>query len=182
MSPEELSILDYDALERVLEVNTLRLRPMGVRIFVENPADSANWSKIRFFKNDTSLQSVLIREFFEARRRDGVVTRLDVRDGADRRDESDGMSLRSVGSRIVHGIHHRTETNTTAGSTATTNTWFGLLRRRSTTRNKGKRRDVGTDMEEDDEMRLESQPEPKKVRFGSTVFTDWAARLSTTRR
>lgn len=86
----------------MVEAHTLKLRPVGVRIFVENPPDSGKWSKIRVWKDDGSLQSVLVQEFFEGRRRDGIVTRVEVRDGADRLAEGDAMSLRSVGSRIFH--------------------------------------------------------------------------------
>lgn len=85
-----------------MEINTLKLRPVGVRIFVENPPDSGNWSKIRAWKADGSLQSVLVQAFFEERRREGIVTRIEVRDGSDRAAEGDTMSLHSVASRIFH--------------------------------------------------------------------------------
>ncbi|KAJ7594626.1 hypothetical protein C8J56DRAFT_927227 [Mycena floridula] len=99
---DELDSLDYDTLETVLEVNTLKLRPVGVRIFVENPPESGNWSKIRPWRDDGSLQSVLVKEFFASRHRDNILTRLEVRDGAYRMAEGDALSLRSVGSRIFH--------------------------------------------------------------------------------
>jgi len=102
ITPEEVKNLDYETLGNVLEVHTLKLRPVGVRIFVENPPDSGNWSKIRAWKHDGSLQSVLVQAFFEERRRDGVITRIEVRDGADRAAEGDTMSLHSVASRIFH--------------------------------------------------------------------------------
>ncbi|KAJ7293079.1 hypothetical protein C8J57DRAFT_1268065 [Mycena rebaudengoi] len=136
ISPDELAVIDYETLERILEINTLRLRPMGLRIFIEQPADSATWSKVRQWKHDNSLQSILVQQFLEERRAAGVVTRFDVRDGADRRDDSsDANSLRSVGSRIVHGMHQRGDTTATASSTAR-RSWFGTLIRRPSAKTK----------------------------------------------
>jgi len=157
ISPEELAVFDYDTLERILEVNTLRIRPMGLRIFVEQPADSGSWSKIRSWKHDTSLQTILVQKFFEDRRAAGVITRFDVRDGNDRRDESDTHSLRSVGSRIVQGMHHRGETNATSPTRRPTS-WFGTLIRRNAT----KRKNTPTASAEDEEPdeRAEQPPEP----------------------
>ena len=94
--------MSYETLTRALEFHTLNLRPMMHRVFVEHPPASGTWCKIRPFKNDGSLQTVLVRAFFDGRLNDGVVTVLDIRDGADRREEGDGLSLKSVSSRIFH--------------------------------------------------------------------------------
>lgn len=85
-------MLSYAHLEAVLELPTLRLRSSHLRIFVENPPDSGTFSKVRFWKDDGSLQSVLVKEFFAHRMQDGIVTVLDVRDGNDREDT---LSIRS---------------------------------------------------------------------------------------
>jgi len=158
ISPDELAVIDYDTLERVLEINTLRLRPMGLRVFVEQPADSATWSKVRPWKHDNSLQSILVQKFLEDRRAAGVITRFDVRDGSDRRDESDNLSLRAVGSRIVHGMHHRGETSSTT-ATDRRKSWFGTLIRRPT---KGKKKAATEDEEEDPGTELAVEPPPKQ--------------------
>ena len=84
VAPEEIQTLDYAALEDILELNTLKLRPVGLRIFVEHPPDSNQWAKVRPWKQDTSLVSLLLNDFFERRRRDGIVLRIDVRDGHER--------------------------------------------------------------------------------------------------
>ncbi|KAJ7492372.1 hypothetical protein FB451DRAFT_1218081 [Mycena latifolia] len=162
ISPEELAVIDYDTLERILEVNTLRIRPMGLRIFVEQPVNSATWSKIRPWKHDNSLQSILVQKYFEDRRAAGVITRFEVRDGSDRRDESDNLSLRAVGSRIVHGMHHRAETNTS--NTTARRSWLGTLMRRPTA--KGKK--TSTTAEEDD-GEAEQAPEPP-TKQSSSIF------------
>ncbi|KAJ7361484.1 hypothetical protein DFH08DRAFT_952040 [Mycena albidolilacea] len=156
ISPDELAVIDYETLERILEINTLRLRPMGLRIFIEQPADSATWSKVRPWKHDSSLQTILVQKYLEDRRAAGIITRFDVRDGSDRRDESDNLSLRSVGSRIVHGIHHRGETSGTSTPMKRPASWFGTLMRRPTA--KGKKRQTPTDNEEDTEA--EQAPDP----------------------
>ncbi|KAG7446899.1 uncharacterized protein BT62DRAFT_919451 [Guyanagaster necrorhizus] len=115
LPPTEVSSMSYDSLSRALEIHTLNLRPMSVRIYVEHPASSGNWCKIRPFKLDGSLQSVLVRTFFEERLREGVVTTIDIRDGVDRKEETDGKSLRSVGSRILHPQREKTETKQGGG-------------------------------------------------------------------
>lgn len=76
------------------------------RVYVEHPPASGIWAKIRPFKNDGSLQSVLVQAFFVQRLRDGVVTVMEIRDGADRREEGDHLSLRSVGSHLGSRIFH----------------------------------------------------------------------------
>ncbi|KAJ7070769.1 hypothetical protein C8F01DRAFT_1107704 [Mycena amicta] len=161
ISPEELAVIDYDSLERILEINTLRLRPMGLRIFIEQPAESGSWSKVRAWKHDSSLQTILVQKYFEDRRASGTITRFDVRDGADRRDESDSHSLRSVGSRIVHGIHPRGGSEASRGSTtgrsARPTSWFGTLLRRGTNKDKKKQATTAADEQGDDE---EQAPEP----------------------
>ncbi|KAJ7631203.1 hypothetical protein FB45DRAFT_747621 [Roridomyces roridus] len=165
ISPEELAVIDYDTLERILEVNTLRIRPMALRIFIEQPVDSGSWSKIRPWKNDNSLQSILVQKHFEERRASGAITRFEVRDGADRRDESDSLSLRAVGSRIVHGMHHRGETTSSSTGTAggQGGSWLGtLIKRRSTTtrRVSKKKNSTSTDNEDEDEAGDDQAPEP----------------------
>ncbi|KAJ6520081.1 hypothetical protein C8R45DRAFT_1085983 [Mycena sanguinolenta] len=165
ISPDELAVIDYETLERILEINTLRLRPMGLRIFIEQPADSATWSKVRPWKHDSSLQTILVQKFLEERRAAGIITRFDVRDGSDRRDESDALSLRSVGSRIVHGIHHRSET-TRATTSARPTSWFGTLIRRPT--GKGKKKQAApADDEEDTEA---EQPPDPPAKQSTSIF------------
>ncbi|KAJ7246267.1 hypothetical protein B0H12DRAFT_1203332 [Mycena haematopus] len=165
ISPDELAVIDYETLERILEINTLRIRPMGLRIFIEQPADSAAWSKVRPWKHDSSLQTILVQKFLEERRAAGIITRFDVRDGSDRRDESDNLSLRSVGSRIVHGMHHRGETSGTTTSRRPTS-WFGTLIRRPT--GKGKQKQTTTvDHEEDTEA---EQPPDPPAKQSTSIF------------
>ncbi|CAK5280315.1 unnamed protein product [Mycena citricolor] len=180
ISPEELAVLDYESLERILEVNTLRLRPVGVRIFIEQPADSGSWSKVRPWKHDTSLQTILVQKHFAHRMSAGVITRFDVRDGSDRKDESDSLSLRSVGSRIVHGIHHRGETSSsTAGTATATSTgrrqsWFGGLIRRPPAPAKGKKKQLPVapteDEEEDDEVESVAERAAPKQQRPTSIF------------
>ncbi|KAJ7103277.1 hypothetical protein B0H15DRAFT_942755 [Mycena belliarum] len=163
ISPDELAVIEYDTLERILEINTLRIRPMGLRIFIEQPADSATWSKIRPWKHDNSLQSILVQKYFEDRRAAGVISRFEVRDGTDRRDEADNLSLRSVGSRIVHQMHHRGETSA-SGATAR-RSWFGTLIQRPS---KGKK-PMRTAEEDDEEGGAEQPPEPP-TKQSSSIF------------
>lgn len=155
ISPQELAILDYDTLEAILEINTLKLRPMGVRVFVENPPDSGNWSKIRPWKHDGSLQSVLVQQFFERRRVEGIITRLDIRDGADRAAEGDALSLRTVGSRILnrHGDDAKSTTSTRQGG------WFGLSRNTST-KSRNTRTANNTDVEDEEMHTVQQPPQP----------------------
>jgi hypothetical protein len=171
ISPQELSILDYETLETVLEVHTLKLRPVGVRIFIENPAESGNWSKIRPWKHDGSLQSVLVQEFFEKRREGGIVTRVDVRDGSDRHAEGDTLSLRTVGSRI---LNRRMDTEDGKSTTSRRTGWFGLSRNAST-RSRARTLGTSTDVEDEEAPRDEDQPPPppakvRATRFASGIF------------
>lgn len=81
---------------------------------LQTPASGPKFAhgKVQFFRelqrlshrflDDGSLQSVLVKSFFSNRQRDGILTRLEIRDGAGRLPEGDAMSLRSVGSRIFH--------------------------------------------------------------------------------
>ncbi|KAJ7109961.1 hypothetical protein C8R44DRAFT_801033 [Mycena epipterygia] len=161
ISPDELAVIDYDTLERILEINTLRIRPLGLRIFIEQPVDSATWSKIRHWKHDNSLQSILVQKFFEERRTSGSITRFEVRDGADRRDESDNLSLRTVGSRIVQGMHTRGDTTTSTHNRRAS--WFGTLMRRPS--GKGKKKQ--SDGEEEEEGGADEAPEPPAKQSGS---------------
>ncbi|KAJ6621122.1 hypothetical protein B0H10DRAFT_2215387 [Mycena sp. CBHHK59/15] len=155
---KELAVIDYDTLERILEINTLRIRPMGLRIFVEHPVDSAQWSKIRHWKHDNSLQSILVQKFFEDRRSAGVITRFDVRDGSDRRDDSDSHSLRAVGSRIVQGIHQRGETSTTTNRRS----WFGTFVRRKPVPGKKDGTIPDPDQEDDADVGAPEESPPKQ--------------------
>lgn len=100
MSSVQLATLDYPTLEAILELNTLRLRALHLRIYVENPPNSGTFCKIRHWKNDGTLQSVLIRDFFEGRLRDGLLTTLEIRDGQDR---DDALSIKSghTGTQII---------------------------------------------------------------------------------
>ncbi|KAJ7786574.1 hypothetical protein B0H16DRAFT_1708729 [Mycena metata] len=163
ISPDELAVIDYDTLERILEINTLRIRPMGLRVFIEQPADSATWSKVRPWKHDNSLQSILVQKYLEERRAAGIITRFDVRDGSDRRDESDNLSLRSVGSRIVHTMH-RGEPSGASTTTGRRNSWFGTLIRRPSGKGKKKQAAVPEDGEE---TGTEEVPEPPAKQSGS---------------
>lgn len=92
ITPEQLADLDYITLEVLLELPTLKLRSSSLRVFVENPPQSGTFSKIRFWKDDGSLQSVLVKQFFEQRREDNVVCLLDVRDGNQREDTGSILS------------------------------------------------------------------------------------------
>ncbi|KZW02174.1 hypothetical protein EXIGLDRAFT_744656 [Exidia glandulosa HHB12029] len=89
IAPGQLDNLDYAQLEKVLELNTLKLRPYMVRIFVEEPANSGTYAKVRFWKDDGSLQSVLVKEFFEKRMNEGGITTFELRDGRERANEDD---------------------------------------------------------------------------------------------
>ncbi|KAK0204114.1 hypothetical protein DFS33DRAFT_861439 [Desarmillaria ectypa] len=141
----EVSSMSYDSLSRALEIHTLNLRPMALRIYVEHPVSSGNWCKIRPFKVDGSLQSVLVRTFFEERLREGVITTIDIRDGVDRKEETDGKSLRSMGSRILHPQKEKTEKKQGGG-------WLnGLITRIKTVAAPPKKelRDINTDEAEE---------------------------------
>jgi hypothetical protein len=110
IGPEEIPTLDYAALEDILELNTLRLRPVGLRIFIEHPPDSNQWAKVRPWKQDTSLISLLLKDFFERRRRDGIILRIDVRDGHERPVNDPGTSFTSaVGSFIAGSMRSERE-------------------------------------------------------------------------
>lgn len=87
ISPAEVNALDYDALARILELATLKLRSVNLRIYVENPPDSGTFSKVRVWKDDGSLQSVLVKQFFEDRMRDGLLMRFEIRDGRERKSD-----------------------------------------------------------------------------------------------
>jgi len=84
ISPQEIEAFDYARLARILELSTLKLRSSNLRIFVENPRGSRLYSKVRFWKDDSSLQSVLVKKFFEERMKDGGICRFEIRDGKER--------------------------------------------------------------------------------------------------
>jgi hypothetical protein len=65
---------------------------------------------VRPWKQDTSLLSLLFNDFFERRRRDGIVLRIDVRDGHERPVNDAGMSFASaVGSFIAGSMRSERE-------------------------------------------------------------------------
>jgi hypothetical protein len=110
IAPEEIPTLDYTALEDILELNTLKLRPVGLKIFIEHPPDSNRWAKVRPWKQDASLVTLLLNDFFERRRRDGVVLRIDVRDGHERPANDAGSGFASaVGSFIAGSVRSERE-------------------------------------------------------------------------
>ncbi|KAK0192198.1 hypothetical protein F5146DRAFT_1135952 [Armillaria mellea] len=139
LSPTEVSSMSYDSLSRTLEIYTLNLRPMVLRIYVE-----------------ASSFSVLVRTFFEERLREGVVTTIDIRDGTDRKEESDGRSLRSMGSRILNPQKEKMEKKQGGG-------WFnGLINRIKTVTAppKNQPRDVDTDEAEELRPRNTGEADP----------------------
>jgi len=111
LSPAEVNALDYSVLEKILELATLKLRSINLRIYVENPAGSGIYSKVRFWKDDGSLQSVLVKEFFESRRRDGGLLRFEIRDGRQRAggvwEEDTTAAAESVGSEAPSPVFNK---------------------------------------------------------------------------
>ncbi|KAL0581425.1 hypothetical protein V5O48_000579 [Marasmius crinis-equi] len=84
LSPEEVSKIDYSTLETVLELQTIKAFRTNLRVYVEHPAGSGTYIKVRPWKhNDGTLNSALLQEFFEERMQSGTVTNIDVRDGQD---------------------------------------------------------------------------------------------------
>ena len=169
LAPEEISTLDYAALEDILELNTLKLRPLGLRIFIEHPPDSNRWAKVRPWKRDTSLISLLLNDFFERRRRDGIVLRIDVRDGHERPANDSGSSggfASAVGSFIAGSMRNEREREQIDKA------WWrlGLGRDRllsaSTSTNATRRDGAAAAAAEERENRNGSPPKPtlKKVR------------------
>ncbi|KAF8646666.1 hypothetical protein AX16_007164 [Volvariella volvacea WC 439] len=155
ISPIQLATLDYATLEAILELNTLKLRTSQLRIFIENPPESGTFSKVRFWKNDTSLQSVLIRNFFEARMRTGIVVTLDIRDGHDRED------TQSIKSGINNGSHIITSSLSRTG--ASTKDWLrrrGLNRSTSNVHGNSAPPTPNDDEDEDGEPMTPPQPQP----------------------
>lgn len=155
ISPSEIDTLSYSHLEAVLELPTLRLRSSNLRIFVENPPNSGNFSKIRFWKDDGSLQSVLVKEFFARRVRDATITVLDVRDGNDREDT---LSIRSgIAGSMGAGM---SKVSRSAGQTKE---WLkekrrGLGRTGSSSSSRGGQTPLPADEDEDDDEHDESIP------------------------
>ncbi|KAH7108215.1 hypothetical protein BKA62DRAFT_764282 [Auriculariales sp. MPI-PUGE-AT-0066] len=84
ISQDELEEIDYSSLSRILELNTLKLRSTNLRIFVENPVDSGTFTQVHYWKDDGSLQSVLVKEFFMQRLEQDAVLRFEIRDGKER--------------------------------------------------------------------------------------------------
>jgi len=86
---EKLTNMDYATLESVLELNTLKIKSTlgsmsSLQIFVEHPPASGNFVKVQPWKDDGTLQSILMKAFFEERMKNGTTTTLDIRDGNDR--------------------------------------------------------------------------------------------------
>ncbi|KIY73003.1 hypothetical protein CYLTODRAFT_417513 [Cylindrobasidium torrendii FP15055 ss-10] len=175
LAPEEVSTLSYDTLARALDLHTLNLRPMIVRILVEHPPGSGNWAKIRPFKYDSSLQSVLVRDFFEGRRREGTLTVVEIRDGADRREEGDGLSLRSVSSRVGSRIFHPQKESLKGKQPSS---WLGRIFSRQpvpkvpASESTTQLQDIGSDAEGEDDGQAPVPP-PKKSSslFGGGLFS-----------
>jgi len=158
IAPEEISTLDYAALEDILELNTLKLRPVGLRIFVEHPPDSNQWARVRRWKQDSSLVSLLLNEFFERRRRNGIVLRIDVRDGHERPVNDAGNSFASaVGSFIAGSMRNEREREQIDKA------WWRLgsdrLLSASTSTNATRRRGAAEETEDESGP----PPKPKKV-------------------
>ncbi|ESK91750.1 hypothetical protein Moror_10579 [Moniliophthora roreri MCA 2997] len=80
LSPSQVAKMDYSTLESVLELQTIKVR-YTLRIFVEEPAGSGTFVKVRPWKEDGSLQSILLKSYFEDRMNNGTITTIDVRDG-----------------------------------------------------------------------------------------------------
>jgi len=162
IAPEEIPSLDYAALEDILELNTLKLRPVGLRIFIEHPPDSNRWAKIRPWKRDTSLVSLLLNDFFERRRRHGIVLRIDVRDGHERPANDAGTSFTSaVGSFIAGSMWSEREREQIDKA------WWRLGRDRqlsaSTSTNTTRRGGTAEETEDESGPPPTPPPKPKKV-------------------
>lgn len=149
---------------------------MGVRIYVENPPESNQWSKIKYWKNDGSLQATLVLEFFERRRVSGTIMRVDVRDGHDR-DTGDGMSLKSVTTLVLKRKASASEggDRSATASPAAGSKWFGLNRNTSVRSRTRAIVATNTDGEEEEEAHEQDEeeerapPTPPKVSPGRTI-------------
>ncbi|THV05764.1 hypothetical protein K435DRAFT_849754 [Dendrothele bispora CBS 962.96] len=86
LTPTEVANMSYLTLESLLELDTLKLSSQNLRIFVEHPPSSGIFNKVCPWQEDGTLQSTLVKSFFEERMRTGTVTTLDVRDTRDERD------------------------------------------------------------------------------------------------
>lgn len=164
IAPEEIPTLDYAALEDILELNTLKLRPVGLRIFIEHPPDSNRWAKVRPWKQDTSLLSLLFNDFFERRRRGGIVLRIDVRDGHERPANDAGTSFTSaVGSFIAGSMRSEREREQIDRA------WWRLGRDRllsaSTSTNATRRGGAAEETEDESAPPPTPPPKLKKVRI-----------------
>jgi hypothetical protein len=145
---------------------------MALRIYVENPVDSGNWSKVRHWKHDGSLQSTLVQGFFERRRIEGLITRLEIRDGSDRHNE-DALSLMTVGSRILHRKDKSDDGKSNVSFPRTG--WFGLSRNNSTRSRGTKTLATNTDGEDEEQAAADEVPPPppakvRRARFASSLF------------
>ncbi|KAE9392633.1 hypothetical protein BT96DRAFT_265535 [Gymnopus androsaceus JB14] len=114
LSSEKVTNIDYTTLESVLELNTLKIRSMSLRIFVEHPPASGTFVKIRPWKDDGSLQSILMKAFFEERMKNGTTTTLDIRDG-NVRENGIGEGGKDSGAREWLKAHGLTRTKSATG-------------------------------------------------------------------
>ncbi|KAJ4489937.1 hypothetical protein J3R30DRAFT_8671 [Lentinula aciculospora] len=110
LTPEKVATISYATLESVLELNTLKIRAMSLRIFIEHPPASGSFVKIRPWKDDGTLQSILMKTFFEDRMKAGTTTNLDIRDGNIREDIGDGGKDGSIGAKEWLKAHGLTKT------------------------------------------------------------------------
>ncbi|KAJ3790068.1 hypothetical protein GGU10DRAFT_3119 [Lentinula aff. detonsa] len=142
LTPEKVSSMSYATLESVLELNTLKIRALSLRIFVEHPPASGNYVKIRPWKDDGTLQSILMKAFFEERMNAGITTNLDIRDGNIREnDNGDGSKEGGIGAKewlkahgltktkesAVEGESEEHETETPAAASTGSNSFFSAF-------------------------------------------------------
>ncbi|KAJ3771196.1 hypothetical protein FB446DRAFT_115128 [Lentinula raphanica] len=141
LTPENVASMSYATLESVLELNTLKIRALSLRVFVEHPPASGNFVKIRPWKDDGTLQSILMKAFFEDRMKNGITTNLDIRDGNLREnDMGDKNKDGGIGAKEwlkAHGLtkirnpsgegesdEHETETQVSTAATTTGGSGF----------------------------------------------------------
>ncbi|KAF9078512.1 hypothetical protein BDP27DRAFT_1412481 [Rhodocollybia butyracea] len=90
---EKVETMSYATLESILELNTLKIRAMSLRIFIEHPPASGNFVRVRPWKDDGALQSILMKAFFVERMKNGITTNLDIRDGNVREPDVEGKDI-----------------------------------------------------------------------------------------
>ncbi|KAE9400820.1 hypothetical protein BT96DRAFT_975154 [Gymnopus androsaceus JB14] len=113
----------YATLESVLELNTLKIKSTlgsmsSLQIFVEHPPASGNFVKIQPWKDDGTLQSTLMKAFFEERMKNDTTTTLDIRDGNVQWFKARGlMRTKSTSSTGGESEEHEGETRADAKAT-----------------------------------------------------------------